>query len=183
MEKSEIIGMVGGCCIVAVRGRYKDGKTVQQMEPNTEGLCNTLTTVSKDNMVLIRQATKEGYTECEPDGIADLSYPNSKTRRGRVIEKGNITPTITTSPSELCSVHTIYRIRRLTPRECGRYMAVTEADIDKMYAVNSETQLYKQYGNSIVVKCLEAVFRNLNIAGVKNWEEFSREEGSHGKEE
>ena len=62
-------------------------------------------------------------------------------------------------------------------------MAVTEADIDKMYAVNSETQLYKQYGNSIVVKCLEAVFRNLNITGVKNWEEFSREEGSHGKEE
>ena len=56
-----------------------------------------------------------------------------------------------------------YRIRRLTPRECGRLMDVTDADIDKMAAVNSDTQLYKQFGNSIVKAVMCAMFKNLNI--------------------
>lgn len=56
-----------------------------------------------------------------------------------------------------------YRIRRLTPKECGRLMDVTDADIDKMAAVNSDTQLYKQFGNSIVKAVMCAMFRNLNI--------------------
>lgn len=56
-----------------------------------------------------------------------------------------------------------YRIRKLTPRECGRLMGVSDEDIDKMAAVNSNTQLYKQFGNSIVVDVMCAMFRNLNI--------------------
>lgn len=56
-----------------------------------------------------------------------------------------------------------YRIRKLTPRECGRLMGVSDEDIDKMAAVNSNTQLYKQFGNSIVVDVMSAMFRNLNI--------------------
>lgn len=34
--------------------------------------------------VRIKQATKKGYIECCVPGIADLGFPNSKTRRGRV---------------------------------------------------------------------------------------------------
>lgn len=56
-----------------------------------------------------------------------------------------------------------YRIRKLTPRECGRLMSVSDEDIDKMAAVNSDTQLYKQFGNSIVVDVMCAMFKNLNI--------------------
>ena len=56
-----------------------------------------------------------------------------------------------------------YRIRKLTPRECGRLMGVSDEDIDKMAAVNSNTQLYKQFGNSIVVDVLCAIFKKLNI--------------------
>jgi DNA (cytosine-5)-methyltransferase 1 len=56
-----------------------------------------------------------------------------------------------------------YRIRKLTPRECGRLMGVSDEDIDKMAAVNSNTQLYKQFGNSIVVDIMCAMFENLNI--------------------
>lgn len=56
-----------------------------------------------------------------------------------------------------------YRIRKLTPRECGRLMGVTDEDISKMAEVNSNTQLYKQFGNSIVVDVMCAMFRNLNI--------------------
>lgn len=51
---------------------------------------------SDDNFILeIPEATKKGYTECEPGGVFDASYPESKTRRGRCIEKGQIAPTIT----------------------------------------------------------------------------------------
>lgn len=56
-----------------------------------------------------------------------------------------------------------YRIRKLTPRECGRLMGVSDEDISKMAEVNSNTQLYKQFGNSIVVDVMCAMFRNLNI--------------------
>lgn len=60
-------------------------------------------------------------------------------------------------------IATQYRIRKLTPRECGRLMGVSDEDIDKMSAVNSDTQLYKQFGNSIVVDVMCAMFKNLNI--------------------
>ena len=56
-----------------------------------------------------------------------------------------------------------YRIRKLTPRECGRLMDVTDDDIDRMESVNSKSQLYKQFGNSIVVAVMVAMFRCLNI--------------------
>jgi DNA (cytosine-5)-methyltransferase 1 len=54
-----------------------------------------------------------------------------------------------------------YRIRKLTPRECLRLMGVDDSDIDKMEAVNSNNQLYKQAGNSIVVPVLEAIFTRM----------------------
>ena len=47
--------------------------------------------------VLVRQATKKGYIECEIGGVSDLSYPTSKLRRGRVQDGGNICPTLSTS--------------------------------------------------------------------------------------
>lgn len=54
-----------------------------------------------------------------------------------------------------------YRIRKLTPKECWRLMGFDDADFEKAAKVNSNTQLYKQAGNSIVVKVLEAIFRSL----------------------
>lgn len=60
-------------------------------------------------------------------------------------------------------IATQYRIRKLTPKECGRLMGVSDEDISKMVAVNSNTQLYKQFGNSIVVDVMCAMFKNLNI--------------------
>lgn len=50
-----------------------------------------------------------------------------------------------------------YRIRKLTPKECWRLMDFTDEDFDKAEAVNSNTQLYKQAGNSIVVNVLVAI--------------------------
>ena len=53
------------------------------------------------------------------------------------------------------------RIRKLTPKECFRLMGFEDTDFEKAEAVNSNTQLYKQAGNSIVVDVLEALFVNL----------------------
>lgn len=54
------------------------------------------------------------------------------------------------------------RLRKLTPRECFRLMSFTDEDIDKCYAVGmSDSQLYKQAGNSIVVRVLERIFEQL----------------------
>lgn len=60
-------------------------------------------------------------------------------------------------------------IRKLTPTECGRLMGVDDCDIEKMKKANSNSQLYKQFGNSIVVDVMCAMFRQLNITGVPKW--------------
>ena len=52
----------------------------------------------------------------------------------------------------------VMRIRRLTPRECWRLMDFSDEDFDKAKSVNSDSQLYKQAGNSIVVNVLVAIF-------------------------
>lgn len=55
-----------------------------------------------------------------------------------------------------------YRIRKLTPKECWRLMAFSDEDFDKAQAAGvSNSQLYKQAGNSIVVDVLYYIFRNL----------------------
>lgn len=69
-----------------------------------------------------------------------------------------------------------FGVFKLTPRECGRLMNVRDEDIDRMMAVNSNTQCYKMFGNSIVVSVLMGLFSQLNIKGVKTWNEMSDEE-------
>ena len=51
--------------------------------------------------VKIKNCTKQGYIELHIPGVADLSYPKSKTRRGRVQNGGQICPTITASSTGL----------------------------------------------------------------------------------
>lgn len=62
-----------------------------------------------------------------------------------------------------------YGVFRLSPRECLRLMNVRDTDIDKMQAVNSNTQLYKTAGNSIVVSVLVGIFSQLGIQNCKKW--------------
>lgn len=56
-----------------------------------------------------------------------------------------------------------YDIRMLTPREFWRLMGFTDEQFDRAQKINSNSQLYKQGGNSIVVECLEAIFKQLGI--------------------
>lgn len=156
--------------IVAMRERNPDNPsdrtvgspTEQRLEPNSQGICNTITTVQKDNMVMetvaIKQATAKGYIECEVGGVADLSYPTSKTRRRRVQDMGRVSPTITATKTGVHRIESQYRIRKLTPNETWRLMDFSDEDFHKAEAVCSSTQLYKQAGNSIVRNVLVAIF-------------------------
>ena len=111
--------------------------------------------------VLIKQATKEGYIELEVGGLFDASFPDSNTRRGRVQDPGHVSSKITAKNQETYRYESQYRIRKLTPRECFRLMGVKDDDSQKMIDVNSNTQCYKQAGNSIVVDVMAAMFRKL----------------------
>lgn len=119
------------------------------------GLAPTLTTnKGEGNKIAIRQATKKGYIECELGGVADLSYPESKTRRGRVQENGQICPTITATETGVCRIESPIRIRKLTPKECFRLMGFSDENFEAAEKMVSNSQLYKQAGNSIVVDVL-----------------------------
>lgn len=104
--------------IVASRGRNPENPSdrtqgihlEQRLEPNCQGISNTLTSVQKDNYVV------------EPPKL---------------------------------------RIRKLTPKECFRLMGFDDESFHKAEATCSNTQLYKQAGNSIVVDVLEHLFINL----------------------
>lgn len=129
---------------------------------NSPTMRNGKKIIEVNQSIEIKQATKEGTIKCKVGGCYDASYPDSKTRRGRVQEGGDVTPTLTASSSEnIHYVETQYRIRKLTPKECWRLMGYTDEDYEKAAAVNSNTQLYKQAGNAIVKQVLMAIFKQM----------------------
>lgn len=117
-------------------------------------------TFGATGVIAIKQATKQGYIEAELPAVVDLNYPSSSTRRGRVQDGGKVCPTLTTE-NQPSVIENEYRIRKLTPRECWRLMGFTDEDFNKASECNSNSQLYKQAGNSIVVNCLEEIFKQL----------------------
>jgi DNA (cytosine-5)-methyltransferase 1 len=62
-----------------------------------------------------------------------------------------------------------YRIRKLTPKECWRLMGQTDEAFEKAAAVVSNSQLYKQAGNSIVVDVLEYIFDAMVTREEDDW--------------
>jgi len=167
--------------IAASRGRNPDKPgdrtpgipTEQRLEINKQGISNTITTVQKDNYVIepclkIKEATKAGYKEAYAGDGVNISG-RMKYQRGNVQKE--MTQTLMANGSERGVVTPDMRIRKLTPRECWRLMGFEDTDFDKAQAVpTSDTQLYKQAGNSIVVNVLEAVFKNLfGVKEKKSW--------------
>lgn len=143
-----------------------------EREPNSQarriydanGISPTMDTCSGGNRmpkVAIKQATKKGYLEREVGGVADLSYPDSKTRRARVQEDGKICPTLTATETGVCRIESDIRIRKLTPKECWRLMGFDDKSFEAAEQVSSNSQLYKQAGNSIVVDVLYYIFVEL----------------------
>ena len=108
--------------------------------------------------VAIRVANKQGYDMATDGDGVDLTYPQSKTKRGRV---GHGIAKTLMGAGCMGTVDN-YRIRKLTPLECWRLMGFYDGDFAKAKSSGvSDSQLYKQAGNSIVVNVLEGILRNL----------------------
>ena len=118
----------------------------------------------KDNTVKIRNCTKKGYQEAKPGDGINLAYPESKTRRGRVGDQVSNTLTASGNMGTLDWNGKEYRIRRLTPKECWRLQGFPDWAFEKAKeAGTSDTQLYKQAGNAVTVKVIQAIGQELKI--------------------
>lgn len=158
---------------------------------NNKGIAGTITTGPgnrvTDNFIKVPEATKKGYAEAtEGDGV----YINRPHQKRGVVQKGKIQtlktsldvgvvvgstqknaaknynglcPTLTSamgSGGGHVPMHNYdLRIRKLTPREAFRLMGVKDEDYEKLTC--SDSQKYKQAGNSIVVNVLMAIFKEL----------------------
>lgn len=112
----------------------------------------------REPKIRIKEATKQGYAEATIGDSVNISHPNSKTRRGRVGKQ--IANTLLTG-EERCVVNRDFRIRKLTPKECWRLQGFPDWAFERAEKVNSNSQLYKQAGNSVTVNVIEAIARRL----------------------
>lgn len=129
---------------------------------DTDGLSPTLDTM------------QGGWRQpCVQVDFVSKKYNEFIDKKRGTVQKGMI-PTLKTSPDIGC-VTTDLRIRKLTPKECWRLMGFDDIDFEKAEKINSNTQLYKQAGNSIVVNVLEAIFKELfreHIADLDKWSDL-----------
>ena len=123
------------------------GKTLIPDNPSDRTVCNTLTSVKKDNIVLEKIVAVDEQNMCiREDTVGTLMTDGSSPKHNNRIAE------LTESD---------YRIRKLTPLEVWRLMGFSDEDFHKAEAENSNSQLYKQAGNSIVVDVLYYIFIEL----------------------
>jgi len=129
---------------------------------NTEGFKATFIMEREitEPQVFRMERTKEEKQRRHNEGDKGAKFSAAKEMKPR---KDGVSNTLTSSTNDnfVCER---WRIRKLTPRECGRLMGCDDETIDKMIAAGiPKTQLYKLYGNSIVCDVLEAIFSQLFI--------------------
>ena len=168
-ERVFIIGHLRGECTRNVFPIERNTKQVDEL-PRENITTNTLTArytavgngsyiiESEQKKIKIKEATSQGYAEAQIGDSVNLSHPNSKTRRGRVGKQ--IANTLLTGESQGV-VEPDFRIRKLTPRECWRLQGFPDWAFDKGQEVNSNSQLYKQAGNSVTVSVIAAIAKEL----------------------
>lgn len=168
-ERVFIIGHLRG---QRTRNVFPIGRNTKQVDelPRENITTNTLTArytavgngsyiiESEQKKIKIKEATSQGYAEATVGDSVNLSHPNSKTRRGRVGKQ--IANTLLTGESQGV-VKPDFRIRKLTPKECWRLQGFPDWAFDKAQEVNSNSQLYKQAGNSVTVNVIAAIAKEL----------------------
>lgn len=140
--------------IGAIRGRNPENPlsresglpTEQRLELNINGTSNALTTVKKDNVVIQINPSKE-------------SVGKQPYQQNRIYDSNGISTTLCRDKSDINVTTQDYRIRRLTVREAFRLMDFPDSFTWSV----SDTQAYKQAGNSIVVNVLAQIIKKLNL--------------------
>jgi DNA (cytosine-5)-methyltransferase 1 len=158
----------------------KGGERGSVYSQDTDSIsCLTATDFKQPKQIMVKSATSKGFEEATEGDSINFSVPNSETRRGRVgngvaqtldtgCNQGVIHNCITqaigrqgSSSEYIDSCRKVYqssnKIRRLTPRECFRLMDFP----DTFTWPVSDSQAYKQAGNSIVINVLYKILKNL----------------------
>lgn len=86
---------------------------------------------------------------------------NINTQCNRAANEDNCVLTVVCAGTGKVLEKQSYRIRKLTPKECGRLMGVRDDDIDTMSVNQSNSSLYHLFGDSIVVDVLMAIFKQM----------------------
>ena len=160
-----------------IRKAYESGETdekwaaMKEWAPRTDGIANTLSTVQKDNYVVepVQKFSKNksiNHDMVEP--INTEKDGTARTIKSQYFKNGyaNLTNDNTLGGKYACTGATDgLRIRKLTPKECFRLMGFDDSAFEKAEAVNSNTQLYKQAGNSIVVPVVQYILQELFDCG------------------
>ena len=147
----KVLGKNSICPTLTARGAGENQSGMilfNERQENTENI---------QEYLMIREATKKGYAEAYIGDSVNLEHPNSETRRGRVGKQ--VAQTLTTSCNQGVVVEEL-ALRKLTPKECWRLTGFDDEDFNKITGI-SNTQLYKQAGNSIVVDVLVHLFESL----------------------
>lgn len=147
----KVLGKNSICPTLTARGAGENHSGMilfNESQENTENI---------QEYLMIREATKKGYAEAYIGDSVNLEHPNSETRRGRVGKQ--VAQTLTTSCNQGVVVEEL-ALRKLTPKECWRLTGFDDEDFNKITGI-SNTQLYKQAGNSIVVDVLVHLFESL----------------------
>lgn len=137
-----------------------------------DGISPTLTTMGGGGLephLLVRYddvligASRGRYT-----GEVSEKTGRPQTQQQLEINKEGVSNTITTVQKDNYVIEDIHGnkldnviVRKLTPLECWRLMGISDEDFRKAESVNSNSQLYKQAGNAIIVDVLEGIFGNL----------------------
>ena len=139
---------------------------------DSTGLAPTLTTNKGEGVKIIQRA--HGYNRGGEHDIAPTLTSNSYQENNLVkvvdfynkITKNEV-GTLTSSGGGSTvragsfGITDGYRIRKLTPRECWRLQGFPDWAFDKAQKVNSNSQLYKQAGNSVTVNVIAAIAKEL----------------------
>lgn len=162
-------GTVTGVVLPGAYGREYGSKGKMQ---DTEGTCDTLQAAMGGGggnvPIVVDSSVKPSVAknfEREKEEImnSDKEIYQCECESGYQDNKVGlkVSPTIRANNNDTFGLDSEYRIRKLTPKECWRLMGFTDAEFEKAAKVNSNTQLYKQAGNSIVVNVLEGILKNL----------------------
>ena len=90
------------------------------------------------------------------------NYSPSNHNASRIVDKEYVAPTVMENHGTITATQlSDLRIRKLTPRECGRLMGVKDEDIDKILKRQSDASAYHLFGDSIVVDVIKAIIGEL----------------------
>ena len=129
--------------------------TLDKYIESNDGIMPTMTTRPDILGICVKNNTKQ---DC---GVVVRGNYMPSGHESRIVDSEGLAPTVKENHGTVTATNENLRIRKLTPKECWRLMGFTDEEFEKAAQHNSNSQLYKQAGNSIVVNVLEKILSNL----------------------